>query len=99
MDTSLLLAVTLRLTWAAIRPQREPGVESSLLTLVSTAVHMSLYALLLLVPLLGWLNAAGRGWSVRLAGLFQLPQIATAESFGASLGEWHSTAAALLLVI
>jgi cytochrome b561 len=84
--------------WAAFR-RPEPVVELGLLTLVSTAVHMFLYALLLLVPLLGWLNASGRGWSVRLAGIFNLPQIATADSFGASLGEWHSASATILLIL
>jgi cytochrome b561 len=47
----------------------------------------------------GWLNASGRGWSVRLAGRFNLPQIATADSFGASLGEWHSASAIILLIL
>jgi cytochrome b561 len=98
VGTSLLLVIALRLMWAALR-RPAPVVELGLLTLVSTAVHMSLYALLLLVPLLGWLNASGRGWSVRLAGIFNLPQIATADSFGASLGERHSASATILLIL
>jgi cytochrome b561 len=43
----------------------------------------------------GWLNASGRGWSVRFAGRFNLPQIATADSFG----EWHSASAIILLIL
>jgi cytochrome b561 len=99
VGTSLLLVIALRLIWAALRPQPEPVVESDLFTLASTAVHMSLYALLPLVPVLGWLNASGRGWTVRLAGIFNLPQIATADSFVASLGEWHSESATILLIV
>jgi cytochrome b561 len=99
VGTSLLLVIALRLVWAALRRQPEPVVEFGLLTLASTAVYMSLYALLLLVPLLGWLNASGRGWSVRLAGIFNLPQIATPDSFVASLGEWHSASATILLIL
>jgi len=99
VGTLLLLVIALRLIWAALRPQPEPVVESGLFTLAATAVHMSLYALLLLVPLLGWLNASGREWNVRLAGIFNLPQIATADSFGASLGGWHSESATILLIL
>jgi cytochrome b561 len=99
VGTLLLLVIALRLIWAALRRRPEPVVESGLLTLASTAVHMSLYALLLLVPLLGWLNASGRGWSVKLAGIFSLPQIATPDSFEATLGECHSASATILLIL
>jgi cytochrome b561 len=60
---------------------------------------MALYALLILVPLLGWLNADGRGWVVKLAGVVQFPQISNPSSPDLSIGDLHSASATILLIL
>ncbi|WP_175145681.1 cytochrome b, partial [Paraburkholderia phenoliruptrix] len=91
IGTSLLALFAARLVWAAMRRSPGPVDQHGGLRFLAAAVHVSMYALLLLVPLLGWLNASGRGWVVRLAGVLDLPPLATPDSLGASIGEWHST--------
>lgn len=76
-----------------------PVDQHGALQYLAGAVHVSMYALLLLVPLLGWLNAGGRGWTVRLAGVWDMPQLATPDSLGASICEWHSASATVLLIL
>ncbi|WP_179708814.1 cytochrome b [Paraburkholderia bryophila] len=99
IGTSLLAVFAARLVWVAMRRSPGPVDQHGMLRFLATAVHVSMYALLLLVPLLGWLNASGRGWAVRLAGVWDMPQLATPDSLGASIGEWHSASATVLLVL
>jgi cytochrome b561 len=99
IGTCLLMVFVARLVWAAIRRAPAPVEQSPVLRAIASAVHMTLYALLLVVPLLGWLNASARDWPVKLAGAFNLPQIATPDSLGASIGEWHSASATILLTL
>ncbi|MDR5751303.1 MULTISPECIES: cytochrome b/b6 domain-containing protein [unclassified Caballeronia] len=98
LGTSLLLVVVLRLVWALYREAPPPASRSRVLNVLALVVHAMLYFLLLVVPLLGWLNANGRDWRVRLAGVINLPQIATQGSGGAALGELHSAGSIVLLV-
>lgn len=99
VGTSLLAVFAARLAWAALRRPPEPVDQHGALRILATAVHLSLYTLLLLVPILGWLNASGRGWTVKLAGVWDMPQLVTPESLGASIGEWHSASATALLIL
>ncbi len=99
IGTSLLALFAARLVWAAMRRSPGPVDQHGGLRFLAAAVHVSMYALLLLVPLLGWLNASGRGWVVRLAGVLDMPPLATPDSLGASIGEWHSTSATILLIL
>lgn len=100
IGTSLLAVFAARFVWVAMRRSPDPVDQHGVLRFLAAAVHVSMYALLLLVPLLGWLNASGRGWVVRLAGVWDMPQLATPDSLGAaSIGEWHSTSATVLLIL
>lgn len=99
IGTSLLAVFATRLLWVAMRRSPEPVDQRGVLRFLAGAVHVSMYALLLLVPLFGWLNASGRGWAVRLAGVWDMPQLATPDSLGASIGEWHSASAMVLLIL
>jgi len=96
----LLLVVAAR---AALRlkqpPARAVGGAPRLLRQAARATHLALYALLLVLPLLGWANASYRGWSVSLFGLVPLPPILPAGSeLGHQLGDVHGLAATLLLI-
>jgi cytochrome b561 len=62
------------------------------------ATHLALYALLLLVPILGWANASARGWTVGLFGLVPLPAILPqGAAYGPFIGDIHTFASYTLL--
>ena len=75
----ILLIATMRLTSRIIVPPPPPlsGLPKWQL-LTSKWVHRLLYVLLFVIPLLGWLNASYRGFTVRPFGLVKLlPLIAS----------------------
>ena len=45
-------------------------------------MHWLLYLLLLVLPILGWLNASWRGYPVTLFGLFEMPKLLTMRAPG-----------------
>ena len=97
--TLLLVVVIVRLLWAAVRRSPADVQQPAVFRFAAKTVHGFLYAMLLAVPMLGWLNASGRDWAVRLAGVMPLPRLATADSLGATIGDLHSTSAIVLLVL
>ncbi|WP_062643275.1 cytochrome b [Caballeronia arationis] len=99
VGTTLLVVIAARLLWAIVRRAPAPVEQSSALRAVAKAVHMAMYALLLFVPFLGWLNASARNWMVKLGGVLPLPQIATPGSLSASIGEFHSASSTILLML
>ena len=99
VGTTLLIVVAARLLWAIIRPTPTPVEQASALRALAKAVHIALYSLLLVVPLLGWMNASARNWLVKLGGILPLPQIATPDTLSASIGELHSASATILLIL
>ncbi|MHB1668241.1 MAG: cytochrome b [Thiomonas sp.] len=93
----ILSVMLLRLGWrsAVGTPEPHPGVAWQ--ELASKLTHGLLYVLLLVLPLLGWINASTRGWSISLLGI-PLPALASQGStVGRDLGEWHSTLAYIVL--
>jgi cytochrome b561 len=74
----LLILVILRLVWHRISPPPPiltDGVALWQLTL-ARAVHVSLYALLLLVPLTGWIASSATGLDVMIFDRWTVPSIA-----------------------
>ena len=78
----ILLVAIVRLAWRLIygEPERTANLPA---WQVRTAhvVHWSLYALLLVVPLLGWINASWRGFSVNIFGL-EFPKLIETHAAG-----------------
>jgi cytochrome b561 len=73
---------------------------SPLLSIVSRITHLLLYATLVLVPVLGWINASSRGWTVRLLGLVPYPALSEPGSaFGREMGDVHGIVAWVLLAL
>lgn len=72
----ILGVIIVRLIWRVIHgePASEAGVPSWQVN-SARVVHWLLYLLLLVVPLLGWLNASYRGMPLTLFGLVHVPQL------------------------
>ncbi len=64
----------------------------------SSLVHGLLYLLLAAVPVLGWMNASARGWTVTLFSLIPLPAlVAQGARLGRSAGDLHVLLSYVLL--
>ncbi|BAN27621.1 cytochrome B561 (plasmid) [Caballeronia insecticola] len=62
--------------------------------------HIALYALLIVLPLMGWANASSRDWPVALFARIPLPYLSSPGSrFGHALGDWHANLAWVLLAL
>lgn len=95
----ILLLVVLRTALRFSEPGRPAAAGRGLLQRLAAIIHLVLYLLLLVLPLLGWANAGSRGWTVSLFGLVPLPAILPSGSpIGPLLGDLHSLLATLLLV-
>ena len=99
IGTLILLVILVRLGWracSAIPPPPEDLPAS--LRLLSRATHFLMYAVLIVLPALGWINANARGWTVRLAGAIPLPSLAPdGSSWGHDMGDVHMIVAWVLL--
>lgn len=98
--TSLLAVMACRIVWRATH--RGPADDlAQPLRALSRLTHGVLYALLVAVPLLGWINASSRAWRVSLPGAIPLPALApVGSSFGHTMGDVHGVLAwALFSVI
>ncbi|WP_396332055.1 cytochrome b [Burkholderia anthina] len=96
VGAALLAAMAARVLWRAThRPP--PDDLSPVMRTLSGATHVALYALLVAVPLLGWINASSRAWSVTLLGIVPLPALSAAGSgFGHAMGDVHGILAWVL---
>ncbi|AIV54314.1 prokaryotic cytochrome b561 family protein [Burkholderia pseudomallei MSHR1153] len=99
LGTALIVVIAARLLWSIVRRSPPAHQQGALLSFAASATHKLLYAALIAVPLLGWLNANGRTWQLKLAGAIPLPTIAAPHSLGAAIGEWHSLSATLFIVL
>ena len=97
--TAILFTMLARLGWRLSHPAPPAPTHVPLAQqFVSRANHFLLYAILVVLPLLGWANASARGWRVALFGLIPLPHLLPAGSaFGIGLGDIHATTALVLL--
>ena len=99
VGTALLAAMALRIIWRATH--RPPAGElSGPLRVLSSLTHGALYALLVAVPVLGWINASSRAWPLTLLGVVPLPALSPAgSSFGHAMGDIHGVLAWALLAL
>jgi len=98
---ALILAVVIvRLGWRLIQGEPEPAAGlTPRERLVSHVVHWLLYLLLLVGPILGWINASWRGFPAVVFGLFELPKLMAtrAPGFGWT-GDVHGVLANYLML-
>ena len=75
---TVLVLTLLRLAWRFIAGRPDQLLESGRLqTLAAKAVHGALYALLLAMPLSGWLYNSASGFALKWFGLITLPKLFT----------------------
>jgi cytochrome b561 len=97
LGVTILGLTAIRLVWARRRTAPARSMKSIFHTLAAIA-HKGLYTLLLLVPILGWINASARSFPVKLMGIVPLPALsAPGSSFGHAMGDVHSLLAYVLL--
>ncbi len=92
---TILFVVVIRLFWRLTHG--EPVPESGLpLWQVAAArlMHWLLYALLFVIPLLGWMNASWRGMPVTFFNVFELPKLLETRAPGWNwTGDLHAVLA------
>ncbi|HKJ95554.1 MAG TPA: cytochrome b [Gammaproteobacteria bacterium] len=74
LGIAILALAAARVAWRLMNPRRPPR-EADLTGRLATAVQWSLLALLLLMPLTGWLLVNGAGHVPGFFGLFSLPSL------------------------
>jgi cytochrome b561 len=89
----LILTLTvLRFLWRLThRPPPYPATMANWERWASTIVHMALYALMILVPVTGWLMSSASEYPISFFGLFEIPKldVPQTEAFGEAMEERH----------
>lgn len=95
----ILLVMLIRLGWRSVSAVPPPPADlAPPLRLLSRVTHAMLYGIVIILPLLGWINASSRGWAVMLFGLIPLPVLApSGSSWGHEMGDIHQLVAWILL--
>ena len=101
VGVAILAMMIVRVAWRLTHAVPPAPVDlAPALVLLSRVIHYLLYAVLIVLPVLGWANASARGWAVKLFGIVPLPALVTKGSaLGHSLGDIHATLATALLAI
>ncbi len=94
----IVLLVAARVVWRSVRPPTGTDSDRGAMRRLASAMHILLYLLMIVVPVLGWANAGSRDWVVGI-GPLHLPRIMAAGSkLGHELGDIHGDLAMVLAV-
>jgi cytochrome b561 len=96
---TILLVMVVRAGWRAVStvPPTPAGLAAPL-AILSRVTQFLLYAVLFVLPVLGWINANARGWTVRLFGSIPMPSlVASGSGWGHDMGDVHQVVAWVLL--
>jgi len=98
---AILLLMLLRLAWRLTHHTPPPPSNlTAPLQLLSRTTHWLFYALLVVLPVLGWIAASGYGANVTLLRLVPLPALVGQDkSLAESVGSVHGALAWTLLVV
>ncbi|MBI5439427.1 MAG: cytochrome b [Nitrosomonadales bacterium] len=93
LGVTILLLTVARLAWRATHtPPPLPETIPPWQQRVAHGLHLLLYALLLVIPLSGWLMSSAKGFPVVYLGLVQLPDlVAKDKALGELLTTVHQT--------
>ncbi len=99
VGSALIAVMVIRVIWR-LTHWPTPDELPPLLSVVSRITHFLLYAALVVVPLLGWINASSRGWTVSLLGLVPYPALSEQGSaVGHEMGDVHGVLAWVLFAL
>lgn len=88
-----------RVLWRIVRKEPDVVEGTSFTRGVAYLTHGLLYLLLIVQPVMGWINASSRGWQVTLFGV-NLPALAaTGSAIGHTLGDVHQLLAWVMLAL
>jgi cytochrome b561 len=101
MGSSILVVMLARLAWRLTHtPPPPPKDLSTGLRMLSRWTHLAFYAVLIVLPVLGWAAASADGARVSLAGLIPLPLLVPkGDPFGKAMQTMHPTIAISLLAV
>jgi len=96
----MLIVVVLRLAWRLSHAEPLPAAGlPPWMERCARTVHLLLYALLIVGPILGWINASWRGFPVTLFGLVELPSLLAKRTPGFGwTGDGHEVLATYVLL-
>lgn len=99
----LLALIFMRLAWRIVSPPpqiiRDETTPKAQI-LIAHIVHISLYILMLITPLFGWLASSATGFEIRFFGSFLIPAIAPEDpALEAVLFTLHEISATVLVVL
>lgn len=98
VGAAILFFIVLRLLWRILHPVPQLATLTPLERIASGVTHWALYALVLVMTLLGWAATNARGWEVRLFGFVTLPTIAQKGArWGHECGDIHDVLVYVLL--
>lgn len=96
---TILALVIVRLVWRLFKgepPYRQP--LGMLTRLASRGGHAALYALMIVMPVTGYMFSAAGGYSLPWFGLFQWPRLLPRDTGMAAWGEWLHDRGAWVIV-
>jgi cytochrome b561 len=98
IGAAILFVIVLRFLWRLANPiplsSELPPMEKTL----ARATHLTLYALVFIMTMLGWAAANSRGWTVVLFGAVPLPALASkGAAWAHEAGDIHSVLVYVLL--
>jgi cytochrome b561 len=90
VGAAILFFIVIRLAWRLFHPVPALPTVTAWERVLSGITHWALYALVLIMSLLGWAATNSRGWDVKLFGLVTLPALAPNGSrWGHQAGDIH----------
>lgn len=97
---TVLMLMLLRLGWRLVNPTPRPVAAPGMLRTVARATHWAFYALLIAIPVSGWILSSASNLSVGWFRLFTWPDLVGADQHLAGLAkEVHETLVAALLAL
>lgn len=100
LGASVLAVILVAIGWRLTHPVPQLAALPRWQRAAAFLTHWALYALILVMTLLGWAATDYRGWPVKVFGLIPLPAIAQkGESWAHTAGDIHSFLVNVLLAL
>ncbi len=98
----IFVVVAVRLVWRLVSPPPPPvSGHAPWEKTIARIVHLLFYALLLVMPIAGWIALSSYGEPISVFGLFQLPALPVPQNpaLGEQIFELHGASGIALLVL